>query len=126
MTLVYTQRCLTNMFMFSHSLHCIDSCCKVVHMVMDLIKMNYCWGGPKDRVVLLDLWQLWQITRPNHPWQIAFRTLKEKRFLYAKWLANCPPNVDKDSHQPNFVNFSHPRITIHVIEPNMVEDVLTQ
>jgi hypothetical protein len=32
-------------------------------------------------MVLLDLRQLWQITHPSHPSQIAFYTLKEKRLL---------------------------------------------
>jgi hypothetical protein len=47
-------------------------------------------------------------------------------FGYAKQLANCPPNANKDSHHPNHVNFSHPRITIPTVEPNMVEDIFIQ
>ncbi len=80
-TLIYTQRHLMITFMFSNNLHCIDSTCKVVHLVMVLIGMNYCWGGPEGRMILLNLPQQWQITHPGCPSQIAHRTLREKRFL---------------------------------------------
>jgi hypothetical protein len=53
--LVYTQRHSTTMFMFSNNLHFINNTCKVVHLVMDLIRMNCCWGGHKDQTILLDL-----------------------------------------------------------------------
>jgi hypothetical protein len=39
---IYTQRCLITTFVLSKKLHCIDSTCKVVHLVMVLRGMNYC------------------------------------------------------------------------------------
>jgi hypothetical protein len=59
----------------------MDNSTKVVHVVMDLVGMNLCWGGPKGRVILLDLWQLSQIARMGHPSQITFYTSREKRVL---------------------------------------------
>jgi len=61
----------------------------------------------------------------SHPSQIAFHTLKEKIFF------GMPSDLlivvtNKYSHHPDCVNFSHPQITILVVEPNMVEDVLIQ
>jgi hypothetical protein len=38
-TLVCTQRCQMITFELSNNLHCIDSVCKVVHLVMDMIGM---------------------------------------------------------------------------------------
>ncbi len=81
MTLVCTQQHLMTTFMFSNNLHCIDSTYKVVHLVMVMIGMNYCWGGPKAWMILLDLPQQWQITHSDRPSQIAYCTLREKRFV---------------------------------------------
>jgi hypothetical protein len=50
--LVYTQWCLMITFMLSNNLHCINITCKVVHLVMDLIGMNCCWGRPNGRLVV--------------------------------------------------------------------------
>ncbi len=55
MTFVYMQKCLTTTFVLSKNLHCIYNTCKVVHLVMVLIGMNCCWGGPEGQVILLDL-----------------------------------------------------------------------
>jgi hypothetical protein len=41
----------------------------------------------------------------------------------AKWPADCPFSIDNDSHHPNCVNLSHPRITVLTIVPNNVKDV---
>jgi hypothetical protein len=79
--LVYIQQCPTTMFMLSNNLHCINSTCKVVHLIMDLVGMNCCWRGPKGQVILLNLWQLWQITHLGHLSQVAFYILRKKRFL---------------------------------------------
>jgi hypothetical protein len=51
---VYTLRCLTMTFGFSNSLHCIDNTCERVHLVMDLIRMNFCWRRFGNLVILLD------------------------------------------------------------------------
>jgi hypothetical protein len=59
----------------------MDNSAKVVRMVMDLVGMNFCWGAPKGQVILLDLWQLWQIACMGHPSQITFYTSREKRVL---------------------------------------------
>jgi hypothetical protein len=104
----------------------INNSCKGFHMVLDLIKMNCCWGGPKDQVILLDLWHY----RKLHIW-VIFHKLPStvggrKRFGYAKWHVDCPFGKDKDSHQLDRVNFSHPQVPIIAIEPNMVEDVCIQ
>ncbi len=80
-TLIYTQQHLTTIFILLKSLDCIYSICKVVHLVKDLIWMNCCWRGLKGLVILWDLQQSWQTTRPSHPSQIAFRTSRVKRFL---------------------------------------------
>jgi hypothetical protein len=79
--LVYTQWHLMTMFVLSNNLCCIDNTCKVVQLVMDLIKMNCCWGGHKDRVIVLNLWLMWQITHLGHLSQITFHTSREKRCL---------------------------------------------
>jgi hypothetical protein len=47
----------------------------------------------------------------------------EEVFGFAKQLANYPFGVDHDFHHHDNVNFSRPRITIPVVEPNIVEDV---
>jgi hypothetical protein len=54
-TLVCKQWRLITTFVFSKNLHCIDNICKVVHLVMVMIGMNYCWRGLKGEVILLDL-----------------------------------------------------------------------
>jgi hypothetical protein len=45
---------------------------------------------------------------------------------FAKRLANCPLGANKDSHHLDCVNFSHPWVTVLVVEPNIVEDVQIQ
>ncbi len=57
--------------------------------------------------------------------QLSYLKGKEV-FGSSKWLANCPPNPDTNSHHPNFLNFFYPRVTILVIEPNIVDDVHMQ
>jgi hypothetical protein len=52
--LVCIQQHLTTIVLLNN-LHCIDSTCKVVHLVMVLIGMNCCWKGPEGRVILLYL-----------------------------------------------------------------------
>ncbi len=61
-----TQQHPMTMFVFSNNLCCINNICQVVQLVMDLIKMKFCWGGHKDRVILLNLWPMWQITHLGH------------------------------------------------------------
>ncbi len=53
-TLVCTQQCLMIMFEPSNNLHCIENSCKGVQLVMDLIRINCCWGGPNILLILLD------------------------------------------------------------------------
>jgi hypothetical protein len=122
-TLVNTQQRLTITFVLSNNLHNINSICKVVHQVMVLIRMNYCWGRLEGWVILLDLLQEWQITCPDCPLQITCCTLREKRFGSSKRPINCPPNVDNDSHCLDYVSLSCPWVTIFVVEPNIVDDV---
>jgi hypothetical protein len=54
-TLIYTQQLLAMTFILSNTLHYINSTYKVVHLVMVLIEMNCCWGGPEGRMILLNL-----------------------------------------------------------------------
>jgi hypothetical protein len=37
-------------------------------------------------------------------------------------VALCP-NVNNDSHHPNHVNFSHPRVIVIAVEPNVMDDL---
>jgi hypothetical protein len=104
-----------------NNLHCIDNTYKVIHLIMDLIGLNCCWGGLEGLVILIDLWWMWQITCSSHPSQIAFCTLKVKRFL------GMPSDLlIDDSHYPNRVNFSSPQVIVLAIEPNIVKDICMQ
>jgi hypothetical protein len=80
-TFFCTQQHLIITFVLSNNLHYIYSTCKVVHLVMVRIGMNYCWIGPVGQMILLNLRQMSQITCPSIPWQIAYHTWREKRFL---------------------------------------------
>jgi hypothetical protein len=55
---------------------------------------------------------------PHLEWKKVLRSSKQ--------FANCPLGADNDSHHPNYVNFSHPRVTIPIVEPNIVDDVHMQ
>jgi hypothetical protein len=47
----------------------------------------------------------------------------EAVFGFAKQLANYPPDANNDSHSPNHVNFSHPQVTVIVVQSNVVGNV---
>jgi hypothetical protein len=47
----------------------------------------------------------------------------EKVFGSFKQHADYPPGVDNDSHHPNHVNFSRPRVIVFATKPNNVDDV---
>jgi hypothetical protein len=47
-------------------------------------------------------------------------------FGFVKQLADCLPCADKDSHHPNHMNFSRPRVSISASKPDFVEDVHIQ
>jgi hypothetical protein len=47
-------------------------------------------------------------------------------FGFNKKPANCPLGVNKDSHHLDCVNFSHPQVTILIVEIDIVEDVHIQ
>lgn len=81
MALICTQQCSMITFMLSNNLLCIHSICKVVHLVMDFVRMNCCCKWLEGLVIMLDLWWLWQITCLSHPSQISLCILKVKRFL---------------------------------------------
>ncbi len=49
-------------------------------MVMDLIRVDYCWGRPNGLVILLDQRLLWQITCLDLPFFITPHALKGRRF----------------------------------------------
>jgi hypothetical protein len=53
--LVCTQRHMMITFVLSNNLHCIDSTCNVVHLVMVLIGMNCRWKGLESQMTLLNL-----------------------------------------------------------------------
>jgi hypothetical protein len=50
----------------------------------------------------------------------------EEVFGSSKQFVDCPLSTDNDSHCHDHVNFSHPRVTIPVVEPNIVNDVQMQ
>ncbi len=74
-TLVCTQRGLTIAFGLS------NNTCEGVHLVMDLIGMNFFLGRPNNFVMFLDWQLLWQITCLNFPSFIAFHTSRGRRYL---------------------------------------------
>jgi hypothetical protein len=47
----------------------------------------------------------------------------EKVFGFTKRLVDCPLNENNDSHRPNCVDFSHPRVIIPADVFNNVKDV---
>jgi len=47
-------------------------------------------------------------------------------FGFAKQPADCLPGANKDSHHPNHMKFSRPRVSISASKPNFVEDVHVQ
>ncbi len=47
----------------------------------------------------------------------------EEVFGSAKQLANCPLGAKNDSHRPDHVNFSRPKVTIIITQPNVVNNV---
>jgi hypothetical protein len=47
----------------------------------------------------------------------------EEVFGFAKQSADFSPRVDDESHRPNHVNFSHPRVVIPTCHPNNVGDL---
>jgi hypothetical protein len=47
----------------------------------------------------------------------------EEVFGSAKWPADCPLGADNDSHCLNHVKISCPWIIIHIVQPNVVENV---
>jgi hypothetical protein len=125
-TVVYTQWCLMTTFVLLNNLVCTNNTYKVIHLVMDLIGLNCYWRGLKGLVILIDLWQLWQITGSNHPSQIAFCTLKVKRFLGTPSDSIIVSLCKQWFHCPNCVNFSCPQVIILAIEPNIVKDICMQ
>ncbi len=51
--------------------------------------------------------------------RLTFESIKE--------LGSAPPlGANNDSHHPNYVNFSHPWVTIPNVEPNIVDNVHMQ
>ncbi len=113
--------------MLSNSLHCIKSICKVVHMVMDVIGMNCCWGRPKGRenparLVVAMAYYMSESSFTN--WLLHFKG--EEVCGFAKRSINFPPNIDNDSHHPNRVKFFCPRIIVLAVEPNIMDDVRIQ
>jgi len=110
--------------MLSNSLHCIESICKVFHMVMDVIGMNCCWGGPKGqenhaRLVAAMAYYMSESSFTN--WLLHFKG--EEVFGSAERSINFPPNIDNDSHHPNCVKFFCPRIIVLAVEPNIMDNV---
>jgi hypothetical protein len=47
----------------------------------------------------------------------------EEVFGFTKWPIDYPPSADNDSHYPDCVNFSCPRIIVPTIQPNIVGNV---
>ncbi len=103
----------------------IDNTCKVVHLIMVLIGMNYCLGRLSNDLVRF------ATVVANYTSRSSFINclshLKgEEVFGSSKWPNDYPPNVDDDSNRPNHVNFFHPWITIPLVEPNIMDNVHMQ
>ncbi len=47
----------------------------------------------------------------------------EEVFKSTKQTTNYPLGADNDSHWLDQVSFSHPWVIIHVVQPNIVQDV---
>jgi hypothetical protein len=126
MAFIYTQQHPMITFVLSNNLHHIHSTFKVVHLVMDLVRMNCCCKWLEGLVIMLDLWWLWQITCLGHPSQIALCILRVKRFLGLS--NNSLIILLMQTMIPIILTVwiflvPHPRIIVHVDEPNIVEDV---
>jgi hypothetical protein len=125
--LICTQQCLTITFMILNNLHCINNTCKVVHLVIILIRMNCCWKRPEGWTILLNLLQQSQITSADCPSQIAYFIVREKRFLGL--LNDLPIILLVLIMIPIVLTVwisSHPQVTIPIVEPNIMDNVHMQ
>jgi hypothetical protein len=50
----------------------------------------------------------------------------EKAFRSTKRAIDCPLGTNKYSHRHDHVNFSHPRVSILVVELDILEDIYVQ
>jgi len=125
-TLVYTHWHLMIMFGLSNNLHYMENICKGVQLVMNLIGMNRCWGGPNGLVIFLNEWLVAALANYIFVFTFFYRILHlkgEEVCGYAKLPTNYPPSVNNDSRHLDHVNFSRPRITVHVVQPNVVGNI---
>jgi hypothetical protein len=123
-TLIYTQQRLMTTFMLLNNLHCINNVYKVVHLVMVLIGMNCWWGGSGGSS---DPFRL-AATMANYTSKSSFTNfllhlMGKEVFGSSKQLIDCPLGSNNDSHHPNHVNFSCPQVIVHVVKPNIVDNV---
>ncbi len=99
---------------------------------------KYLWGGPigheLDRNELLLRRAQWSsdfarlvVALANYMFVFTFfyhiLHLKGEEVCGSAKRPNYPPSVNNDSHHLDHVNFSRPRVTIHVAQPNVIGNI---